>query len=50
MTSDLEDVGVNPTSGPAFGDIVAARLTRRRLKQPASLPSRSRESVGVRTG
>jgi secreted PhoX family phosphatase len=33
MNSDLEDVGVNPTSGAAFGDVVAARLTRRRLLQ-----------------
>ncbi len=33
MNSDLEDVGVNPSSTPAFGDVVAARLSRRRLLQ-----------------
>jgi secreted PhoX family phosphatase len=33
MNSDLEDRGVNPTSNPAFDDLIAARLSRRRLLQ-----------------
>jgi secreted PhoX family phosphatase len=33
MNSDLEDAGVNPSSNPAFQDIVTARLSRRCLLQ-----------------
>ncbi len=33
MNSDLEAIGVNPTSNPAFTDIVTTRLSRRRLLQ-----------------
>jgi hypothetical protein len=33
MSSDLEDIGVNPSGNPLFGDLVATRLSRRRLLQ-----------------
>ena len=33
MSSDLEDIGVNPSGNPLFGDVVATRLSRRRLLQ-----------------
>ena len=33
MKSDQETVGVNPTSNPVFADILATRLSRRRLLQ-----------------
>jgi uncharacterized protein len=33
MHSELEDRGVNPSSNPTFGELVGARLSRRRLLQ-----------------
>jgi len=33
MNSDLEDRGVNPSSNPTFPDLIADRLSRRRLLQ-----------------